>query len=264
MSLTAQAVVSVTHYLLDGATWANDRIFEQPIDPIADILTRNDGPTEPVLAVYVEKAEYSVTGRNTQGNDGDSDLKIIAYIAPGKLKLPNGSYEFELDGNQTAGLSLNVIGRQIDAAFHTGNAVWAAVWRGFILSISQRSVRYLLVEIENGLKFPAMEITYKCRTIPDPEFGQPMSKAWVALDAALRATEDPEKIQLADLFKSLMEQPAGLPAYRVQQNNFGLTDAALAVASPGPLGGPFEEGDPPVDLEDIILDGETVVAPEDE
>ena len=261
MSLVSQALVSLTRYVLLGNTWAADRVLEQPVEPIDDLLRGADGAQKPVLAVYVESAKMEVVGRETQGRKGMLDLKVFVYIAPGTTELPEGT-AFTLDGRQ-AGLTLNVVGRQVDAALHFGSDAWISVWRKFVVSVDEREVRYMLVEVENGVKIPTMEICYRCSTIPDPEFGTPVYGAWLALDTALR-TAGGEKAVLADLFKAMIENPAGMPDYQDLQVNFGLTDAALAATGLGPVPGATDDDEETVELEDITNDGDAIITPEDE
>lgn len=263
MSLVSQAVVAVTHYLLDGMTWAGSNIWEQPLDPIGDLMAPEEQGTRPVICVYVEKAQAMISGRRTQGDKTEIDLKIIVYVAPGKVKLPDeDAFTFELDGT-TAGLTLNVVSRQVDAAFHIGDSGWAAIWKGFVYNLSERIERYLLVEIENGVKIPAIEICYRANCIPDPDFGCPIGGSWLKLDTALRAASD-DKAKLADLFKTLIENPTGLPEYKVFQLNDGLTDAGMAVTGLAPVPGATDENGDPVELEDVDLVATTVITPEDE
>lgn len=262
MSLTTQAVVAVTHYLLEDATWAGDRILEQPIDPVGDLLSHAGEGAQPVIAVYVEKSKTTVDGRNTQGDKSELDLKVIAYITPGVTKLPDTEeWEFTLDAN-TAGLTLNVVARQIDAAFHVSTSVWLPIWKKFLYSIRSKEERYLLIEIENGVKIPAIEVSYHCDAIPDPDFGNPMSRAWQDLDAALRAQADSRE-KLADLFKSLIENPAGLPYFADFQNNHGLTDAAYAATGLGPMSGVVDDNGNVPGLEEVDVDASTIIVPED-
>lgn len=261
MSLVSQALVALTHYLLDGQTWADNQIMEQPVEPIDELLRGAGEAQKPVLAVYVESAKMQIQGRETQGEKGMLDLKVFAYIAPGRVKLPDG-IGFALDGRQ-AGLTLNVLGRQIDAALHLGAAAWLPVWRKFVFSIEEREVRYMLVEVENAVKIPTMEICYRCSTIPDPDFGTPLYGAWLALDTALR-TAGGEKETLADLFKGMIEAPAGLPDYKDLQANFGLTDAGLAATGLAPVPGSTTDVGDPVELTQVTPEIDVTIVPEDE
>lgn len=263
MSLVSQALVTLTHYVLAGATWADDRIAEQPIDPISDLLRSAASAQKPVIAVYTESMKMQVSGRQTQGEAGDAELKIFVYVAPGKTELPTGT-AFSLDG-RTAGLTLNVVGRQIDAALHGANDDWISVWRKFVTKISERETRYVLVEVENAVKIPAMEICYRCDTIPDPDFGKPLYGAWLMLDAALR-TAGGEKAILADLFKDMIENPTGLPSYELLQRNFELTEAGLVATGLGPVHPLAVDDDTgePSELEEVTPSSEFFTAPTDE
>jgi hypothetical protein len=260
MSLVCQALVALTHYVLDGATWAGDRVWEQPVDPISDLLRGGDSPQQPVIAVYVESLNLQVSGRQTQGEKGEAELKIFVYVAPGKTKVPEGT-SFALDGS-TAGLTLNLMGRQVDAAFHGGDTSWLEVWRKFIVKVTRREIRYVLVEVEKAVKIPAMEICYRCDTIPDPDFGTPLYGAWLMFDTALRSAGG-EKTLLADVFTGMIESPAGLPSFEDLQRNFGLTDAGLVGTGLAPIN--FEAVDDitgePSTLDEVVIDSDSEIAP---
>lgn len=231
MSLVAQALVVATHGVLNGRTWAGDRVLMQPIMPIDEVLAGAGDAQKPVLAVFCESTKAETEGREAQGNMVRAELKVFVYICPGRVDTGDMS-EFQLDST-TAGLSLNMVGRQIDAALMASSGLWIDAWRKMVIKITEREARYILVEIENGIRVPTMEICYRVDTVPEPDFGNPMTVAWQKLDSALRQTA--EGVTLANLFKAMIEEPAGLPDYVDLVNNHGLTPAGLVGTGLGPV-----------------------------
>jgi hypothetical protein len=254
MSLVSQALVIATEKTLNGATWAGSRVLRQPIDPIAEVLRENGGNQIPVIAVYVEAATFDIEGRATQGNKGQLDLKVFVYIAPGVTKIDDGTYDFVMD-TTSAGLTLDIMGRQVDAALHTSLSAWLEIWRKIVISVSKKIEKYALIQIETGVRVPALEILYSVHTIPDPDFGVAVDGmiAWRMIDAQLR-TEGADGIKLADLFKSLIETPAGLQPYQTFVNNAGLTAADFASTGLAPVPGSTDPttGGMPI-LEDVTI-----------
>lgn len=231
MSLVSQAIAVTVYELLKGATWAQDWVVKQPIDPIIEVL-KTDGPQRPMLAVYVESAKFHIDGRASSGTDADLEVKIFVYVAPGRMTLTADTYEFSMDSKQ-AGLTLDIAGRQVDAAFHRDNQ-WTRIWNKFVAKISSRDVHYMLVEVENGVKIPTMEICYKIQASPDPKFYLTELPAyWAMLDTALR-DGGAESVKLADLFKSQIVGGEDLPDYQALMQNFGLSQEGLDATGLGP------------------------------
>lgn len=268
MSLINQALVIATAYTLKNKTAALNRISRQPVDPVNDLLRDENANQQPVLAVYVESSSAEVAGKATQGNSTRIVLKIYAYISPGKTRIESegedGLLEFTLDGDR-AGLTLDIIGRQVDAALHPAqHDDWAAVWHKMVVRVASRDVHYVLYEIENGIRIPAMEISYELTAIPDPNFVGEPTIAWQMFFAALRLTT--EGAQLADLFESLMKDPANVPDYMALQANYGLTPEAAAATGlyPVDIASVTNPGAQTPGLVDVGLDGEIVIVPEEE
>lgn len=255
MSMVNQAIVIATQQALIGHTWAADRVFRQPVSPLDEVLRQDDGDQMPALAVYVENSSADVPGRQSQGNASSLVLKVFVYLAPGMVKLPDGVvYAFN---TSNAGLLLDVICRQIDAAFHPSTQrTWVDVWRKIVTNITRRETHYLLYEIENAVKVPVAELTYSISAIPEPNFFADPTVAWQMLDSALRQIPD-EGTMLADLFKSLIVDPSTVPDYAALQANFGLTTAALKATGLAPydFASVTNAGSTPV-LTQVIPDGE--------
>lgn len=257
MSLVAQALCVVAQNLVMGRTWAGDDVLLQPVYPIDEVMREGREPA-PVVAVYSEHSKANVEGRATQGRSNSVDLKFFVYNAPGTNRVViDGSEVLEVDlDTNNAGITLNVVARQIDAALHTMVPLWSECWRKMVVKVDDRDIRYVLIEIENGVKIPAAEIGYSISAIPDPDFGAPLTAAWQALDAALKTTAEGTK--LAKLFELLIVDPLGLPAWQQFRDNFALTDGGLAGSGLGPYQGvTLPNGDVPP-FQQHTVTGETL------
>ncbi|MER9961640.1 hypothetical protein NKJ72_11845 [Mesorhizobium sp. M0045] len=251
MSLISLATRIVLARLLAGRTWAQDQIYDQPLDPITETLRAANAKPRPVIAIYTGEAKGKPVGLETQGGCQNIRTNVYVYLPPSKIELPD-TVEFSID-NVGAGLALNTIGRQIDAAMHYGVPTWVKIWRRFVLKIDDKVSRFVLVEIQGGVKIPCMEIIYELDCVADADFGRPLYGAWLELDTLLRADgAGSEGEMLAEHIKGLIESPAGLRDYELFQTNFGLTDAAFEATGLAPLSGSVDEGDGSVpDLEDV-------------
>lgn len=236
MSLVSQALCIVAQNIVKGRTWAGADVLLQPVYPIEDVLKEGREPA-PVIAVYAEHVKYDVEGRSGQGRKSRVEMKFFVYNAPGVNALTIdgvSTIEINLD-TEKAGLTLNVVARQIDAALHADVALWSDCWRKMVVKLEDREIRYVLIEVENGVKIPTAEISYTIDAIPDPDFGAPLTAAWVLFDTALSATD--EGAILAKIFEALIVKPSGLPDWKQFRDNFVLTSAGMASTGLGPFAG---------------------------
>lgn len=261
MSLVAQALMTSATEILKGETWADQSVYLSPVDPIAEVLRGAEEQQKPVIAVYVEKADFKVEGKQTQGVSQVIVLKAYVYVAPGRKDVSINEIELSLD-THTAPLTLAVMARQLDAAlFHSESTPWVDTWRKMISSVSDRNQAFMLVEVEDGLRIPTMEIVYTLNAIPDPQFGTPMTAAWTLFDAALRSL-GAEGETVADVFKALMEDPDGLPSYDLLQRNFGLTSGALIATGLAPYNADsVDPGEEPPVVEEVTGSPDVEIVP---
>lgn len=248
MSLISLATRVVLARLLVGRTWAG-QVLDQPLDPISEILRASQQPPKPVIAIYTGQAKGEPVGHETQGGPQAVRTMVYVYLPPSRIDLPDG-VQYSID-NVGSGLALAVLGRQIDAAMHFGAAAWLEIWRGFVLQVEERIARFVLVEVQGGVRVPCMEVIYDCRCVADADFGKPIYGAWQKMDALLRADGvGSEGAKLADLIKDLIEAPTGLHPYEIFQGNFGLGKAPFMVTGLAPLATDDEDGSAPL-LEDV-------------
>lgn len=255
MSLTGQALVIIVSKALAERTWAESRVLMQPVDPIVAVLKSDASAGNPHIAVYAEKVEADGLALETQRGCQEVTCKIIAYFPPA-VTIIDGEAELDFSGD-SAGLGLSLMGRQVDAALHYGNQDWVDLFRKFALKMKDRKARYILVELENGVRIPCLELEYCFDTLPEPEFGRPIYGHWLELDTKLRETS--QGAQLANLFKALIEEPTDLPDWAQFQMATNLTDAAFATTGLNPLA--TDDDNEEVPLVDIISEPDVTVVP---
>ncbi|RWC91653.1 MAG: hypothetical protein EOS72_03080 [Mesorhizobium sp.] len=261
MSLIALATRVVLVRLLAGRTWAQDPVLDSPLDPIEEILRAANGQPKPVIAVYTSESKGKPVGLETQGGKQSVRTAVYVYLPPSKVTLPEG-VAFEID-NVGSGLALSTMGRQIDAAMHLGNTPWLKIWRRFVTCIDEKTSRFVLVEVQSGVKIPCMEVIYELDCVADADFAKPLYGAWLDLDTLLRADgADTEGEMLANHIKSLIEKPEGLHPYEVFQANFGLMDAAYEATGLAPLAGSLDpdSGESPL-LNSVDAPQQTEIVP---
>lgn len=238
------ALRTVLCRILEGRTWAAERVFDSPLDPLAEVGRVIDVKQQPCIAVYSQEAKGKPTGLETQGGKQAVKMVVAVYLPPSAIKTPNGTV-LEID-NVGSALALDTLGRQVDAAMHFGEKAWVAIWRSFVLNIVEKTSRFVLISIENGVRIPCLEVEYELDCVADAEFATPLYGAWQKLDAQLRiAGPGSEDVKIADHLKKLIEEPAGLHDYEQFQANFALSDEAFATTGLNPVATVEETGDVP-------------------
>jgi hypothetical protein len=229
--------------------------MEQPIDPLTEIV--RDGQKKPAIAVYVQEVEGQPESGETQSGPRMVTLKVVIYSPPSVSVDDNG---VTLDFDDHAGLLLNLMGRQVTAAMHYGNSAWVELFRRFIVGPKVETIksRFLLIEIEAGVRIPAMEMEFYLSAIPEPEFGRALYGVWAALDTQLRTIPN-EGNRLADLFKALIENPSDLPAFEQYQIATNLSNASYLDIGLAPLA-TGDDGEP-VNIEEVDADPNITITP---
>lgn len=252
MSLVAQAMVMTVARALRGKTWAQDRVFEQPVNPLSFALAEGDG--RPMLAIYTEHTTGKPRGLELQHGIQDLCLKIVAYVPPVVRVIEDGrEVAFNSD---SAGLVLNLIQRQVASHLQVGNTPWVQLFRKLTARGTERKVRYLLIEFEDGVRLPSAELSIDLDCAPEPQIGAPVSGIWLTLDTLLR--EEGED-GLADLLKASIETTEVLPEWAWLQAQLNLSDEAYLATGLAPLA-VADNGQPPV-LTDADIETTIQVSP---
>ena len=245
MSLVAQALLTTVTELLRGQTWAEDRVLEQPIDPLDQTIRFAASKPKASIAVYVESVGNNPVGQETQRGSADVTMKLVAYMPP-SITVHDGDDTHEFD-HTGAGFALNVLARQIDYALHAGSDPWHRLFLRMAPETEKRKTRFLLIETERGMRLPAIELVYELKTIPEPEFGR--YGVWVEFDAALRAAAMSE---VADILKNLIEAPGELEPFEQFRLSANLTAEAFAASGLEPMA--VDDEGAAVDLEGVTGD----------
>lgn len=243
--LISQAAVTVLRKCIENQTWAEGRVVEQPVDPIVDILDgqRDEEHQRPYIAIYVESAMSDSIGHDSRGQFTEVTIKISVIVGPGLIKT-DGEYIASLDSSK-AGMAVNFVASQINRALHHGNEPWVGLWRSLCRSIKKTSTRFVLVEIEDPVRVPCLEMTITANLLPEPLLDKPVTGFWSNLTDALRADGGGA---YADALLAQIEAPDGLPSYALLQAQMNYTDEWLAAT-----------GTQPVDMDSV--DDETGEAP---
>lgn len=230
MSILSQALVTSFRKMVNDRTWAGDRVSEQPVDPLADVLRADGRPPLPVIAVYCDEVAGNPSGRETQSGTQSVSMNVFAYLPPAGILVPDGSAEL---GAAQAGFALNLLGRQIDASMHYGHDDWIALWRRLVPRITSKKSRFVLLEIESGVRIPTLELTYELMAVEEPMFGKPLYGAWLQLDTLLRAS--PDGAIVAEYIKAAIEAPNDLLDYERFRANHALTYSELETTGFAPV-----------------------------
>lgn len=224
MSLVSLALRLVASRLVKGQTWAGDMVFNSPVDPLEEWKARvGEGESLPCIAIYTGKRKAEVTGKATQGKHATIDLVFNVLLPPTPILVGD---MLEMSTSNTGGATaMDLISRQVEAAFRFGPQPWRSVWDIFVLSVLDVESRPLLFQIEAGNQVPCLEVIYTLKTIPDPDFGVELLPGWQALKDAM--SSDPDYADHAELIAGFITGPEGLPDWRKVQAALGLSDAAV-------------------------------------
>lgn len=229
MSLVSFALRLVASRIIQGQTWAGDRIYNSPIDPVAQWQQdATEGSSQPCIAIYSGKRNADVVGKATQGKSARVELVFNIFVPPSVVvasPADGEEPEITLETSNTGGaMVIDFMERQIEAAFRFGPPEWRAIWDILVVSIKSIESRPLLYEIDRTAQIPCVEVRYSIDAIPDPDFGVELLPAWALLKAAMLA--DPDYAASAPLIDQAISAPAGLADWQIAQAALGLTDAA--------------------------------------
>lgn len=253
MSLVSFAIRLIVSRLLRGQTWAGSRIYNSPVDPVAEWQASGaDAGGEVCIALYSGRASRAVVGKAAQGRDSTIDLIANVFVPPSVMSLgrdENGDPIVELTTTNTgAAMAMDMVGRQIDRAFQLAPAPWKPLWDKFVVSIEEIQSRPLLYEIEKTVQIPCIEITYRLKCIGDPPFGAVLPYWKELLDAM---SGDADYAPLANSVEALIAGSPDVAGWRQLQATLGLSDVAARSLGITPIDD-TETGEPAV-LSNITL-----------
>lgn len=243
MALAAYAIALSAHQALKGATWAEDRVFLEPSEPL-----KIDAPT---LVIYCAEADSPVESKDILGATAGVSLRI-EILLPETVKLTPGVVPApgEVAVTRSAAFVFGIINRQIDNALG-GQSVWAELFRGFALRFQHFAQGADLYQVENGRKVLARVRQYVVETLREPDIGQPPGGLWSDLIAAMQGAS-PDLSLYADTLAAVIAG-AALPEWLSFAGSTGLLlgDAdAIGLAFNDPDGG-IDLG--PVDPPDLSV-----------
>jgi len=254
MALVGQALVMVIARALAQRTWAEGRVYEQPVNPLNQAFRNNQDIGKPAIAIYVETTDTESWGMELSHGVQKATTKIVVYCPP-KIKFVAGTDTVEFDSN-SAGLVLRLVQRQVLAALQYGDTPWVSLLRRLVAKSTGYKSRFLLIEPEDGVRIPSVEISLDLECVPEPAIGRPLNGPWLQLDGLLRAEEEDA---VADFFKAAIIEPQGLPEWAIVQSNLNVSDAAYLAMGLKPLA--VDDDGEAVVLEDVGLDIQVEIAP---
>ncbi len=243
MSLVSFAVRLIVCRALTGKTFAGNRVLNSPVEPLEDLLA-DGAPAIPLIAVFTNNFKREGPGRDMTGDENTLGLTIQVLIPP---TVEVAGIAFEARGAGAAAL-LDFVWRQVTRALVVETGTWAKLFARFVAQVKSVTVTPTLYELteegRRGIRIPAHEFSLECRTVTEPMWGRPLANHWLELDTAMRA--EPALVALADLVKEEIEQPDGMPDWRVLQAAFGMSDAAMLAAGLKPIDTEEEGEGPPI------------------
>lgn len=254
MSLVSFGLRLTASRLVRGQTWAGDLIFNSPIDPVAEwqeVVVPGQG--QPCIAIYTGQREATVVGKATQGQSASIDLVFNIFLpptlvlaAPADGDVPAITLE---TSNTGAAMVIDMMARQIEAAFRFGPDPWRTIWNIFVVRVKGVRSRPLLYQIDKTVQIPCVEVTYSLECIPDPDFGVALLPGWAMLKAAM--LNDPDYAASAPLLDTLISGPLGLPGWRKAQAALGIGTTAFRALGTAPAD--HTEVSEPAVLTDVVL-----------
>lgn len=240
---------------LRGRTLAGSNVLDSDIGPIDELASEQ--PT-PFIVVYTDDGAFHHGDRNLWQLAGDNRVEsgtqqlVIEIAITQRMKLVDDDgepYEGAVPLETNPGLAFNVdlMERQIYAALMdpAPAAVWAAVWRHFVLAIDDHRT-VLGTSKRDGVRFAGRQITLAVKLPDETRPGDSIEgPRWSAFFAAAETDED--LTVAAAAIRAALEGVDVAPDL-VLAGAYGLTNAeARALAVQPPAGVDSAEGVPVFD-----------------
>jgi hypothetical protein len=240
MSLTAFAIRTCLWRALYDRTYAETRVHDSEVQPIADMLSVDPKPFLIVStdddAGQIEGHRFTEAGRKLDvvieivvasvhnvGGDGEPDYKLIIPATD--------------DGFET---TVNFIARQVMRVMQADDSIWADLFRSFTPGnkqmVSKRGA-------ETKPRYAARQIVITCDTLCEPEFGVDAADEWARLIGVMQ--EDAILAPYAPVLAAEIRGEA-MPQWKRLQAALGTSRAGHAALGlgglvPGEPSGTFDQ-----------------------
>lgn len=254
--LVAMALRVATRKILMGNTFAQNGVFDSPLDPISQLLDTAAGSSDrPIICLYTQETSNSPKGKDLGGESLSVDLVLLCYLTPAKTEVQDGIL---LETRESgAAMALDILASQINRALRFGPQKWRYVFDRMVLQIEKAMSRNVLVEVEQNVKIPTLEIILSLKTIPEPTYGNPLYGAWLEMDAAMRT--DTELAGLADFIKALITEPTPVTDWRYVQAQGAYSLADVRAMGVAPVDATVTEAEEAAELEQLSTSGATII-----
>lgn len=220
MSLTALAIRLATIRALKARTFAEDRVFDSKINPLA-LLSAPDGPTaQPIMVVSTDDDNSTVGGRDLMAADHRLELVIeIIVAAKVSVKVEDGGDEEILSiAASDAGLeaTLGLMGWQIARTLSGDGGEWGDLWRSMVTSVATVACRRG-ADDENGVRYAARQYVYTIDHVADPLPGMLLDGTpWARAMDLMKADPDPAIASLARIIETQIADDGSLTWEKVR------------------------------------------------
>jgi len=251
MGITSIALQYLTVAALRGATLAGDAVQPGAIDALDVDVARM---AKPLIAVFIGEDDRKVQGKELISGEHRVELLIQAFL-PSEVDVFVNGQPLRINTREgAADLVMGVLRRQIDRALSASDSDAANLWRILVAEVETTSAIPFLFQITEQVRISANESSYLCRlTVNEPTFGAPLaSNFWQAVIAVFAA--DPDYEPVATWIAAEISAPDGMPIWRVQQAELGLTQEAREGIGLGPLELPEAPSDEPPQIDGATVD----------
>lgn len=229
----------------------------QPEDLLAARVADMGNPLRnaPMIGIFTPFAGRAQQDRDSGGKANGVNVAIWVYTPPEIIRIADGfDWDVSIRGFAAA---LDLVAAQIRQAILFGPAEWRAIYEDLLIR-SERSIgQQVMLEAANGMKIPALKILIRAGVVPEPDFGKPLSGAWLKFDSALRV--DPQQVAHADFIKALIEAPPGLGAWRREQAAIPVSEPEMRALGLAPLDATASGTENASLLDQLTNSGETIV-----
>lgn len=253
-SLTAMAMRFSARKALDGATFAEGRVYDSAVAPINEMASEESAA---FIVISTEDEEASITSRDILNGNRTVDLVLEVAIARPVVA------EADVDGDGTpetdivipatdAGmeLSLSLIVRQMQRALFEGESPWCDTFRRFAVSVPKISNRRG-VGNKDGARFAARQLIFTIEPISEPPFGHVPEGGEPWGDLIIAMESEPDLASIALLVKQAITGSPEIADWDRGRSDQGLTYEAAEKINITFPGYPDEEP-PALDGGDLV------------